>query len=166
MGPQFHETGYGRTFFQSQLPRLIKAIERLADAVEKNNLLSEQINKEEKTVFKALDLAKLVLPEKSDNEEQRTLSDLILQANEKSIIFKDNCMAAEIAELLNYNVEYGYWVCSHNITEGTYQFTWVEDILKAIETKTEIENDPNLENPLVYNLYPECEGIITVNIVI
>jgi hypothetical protein len=28
--PQFHETGYGRTFFEHQLPELIKAINRLA----------------------------------------------------------------------------------------------------------------------------------------
>ena len=41
MGPQFHETGYGRTFFQSQLPNLIKAINRLADAMEKQNELKE-----------------------------------------------------------------------------------------------------------------------------
>jgi len=37
MGPQFHETGYGRMFFQSQLPNLIKAINRLAEAIEKQN---------------------------------------------------------------------------------------------------------------------------------
>jgi len=37
MEPQFHETGYGRTFFQSQLPNLIKAINRLAEAIEKQN---------------------------------------------------------------------------------------------------------------------------------
>lgn len=42
MGPQFHETGYGRTFFQSQLPNLIKAINRLADAMEKQNELKEE----------------------------------------------------------------------------------------------------------------------------
>ncbi len=166
MGPQFHETGYGRTFFQSQLPRLIKAIERLADAIEKNNLLPKQFDGKTKTVFKALDLVKLVLPEKSDNKVQRTLSDLILQANEKSIIFKDDCTEEEIAKRLNYDVEYGYWVCCHNITDRTYQFSWVEDILKVVEAKNIIESDPNLENPSVYNLYPECEGIITVNIVI
>lgn len=34
MGPEFFETGYGRRFFDAQLPRLIKAIERLADAAE------------------------------------------------------------------------------------------------------------------------------------
>ena len=37
MGPQFHETGYGRTFFQSQLPNLIKAFNRLAEAIENQN---------------------------------------------------------------------------------------------------------------------------------
>ena len=29
MGPQFHETDYGRRFFLSQLPNLIKALNRL-----------------------------------------------------------------------------------------------------------------------------------------
>ena len=37
MGPQLHETPYGRAFFQSQLPNLIKAINRLAKAIEKQN---------------------------------------------------------------------------------------------------------------------------------
>lgn len=41
MGPQFHETGYGKTFFQSQLPCLIKAINRLAEAIEKHNELKQ-----------------------------------------------------------------------------------------------------------------------------
>ena len=40
MGPQFHETEYGRTFFLSQLPNLIKAINRLAGAIEKQNELN------------------------------------------------------------------------------------------------------------------------------
>lgn len=34
MGSQFHETGYGRRFYDVQLPALIKAINRLADAKE------------------------------------------------------------------------------------------------------------------------------------
>jgi len=45
MGPQFHETGYGRTFFQSQLPNLIKALNRLAEAIEKRN---ENVKEEKK----------------------------------------------------------------------------------------------------------------------
>ncbi len=32
MGFQFHETAYGKRFFDSQLPALIKALNRLADA--------------------------------------------------------------------------------------------------------------------------------------
>ena len=32
MGPQFFETPYGRRFFDVQLPNLIKAINRLAEA--------------------------------------------------------------------------------------------------------------------------------------
>ena len=31
---QFHETMYGKRFFDSQLPALIKAIERIANALE------------------------------------------------------------------------------------------------------------------------------------
>jgi len=32
--PQFHETGYGRIFFDSQLPRLIAALEKIAAHLE------------------------------------------------------------------------------------------------------------------------------------
>lgn len=32
--PQFHETMYGKRFFDSQLPALIKALERIAIALE------------------------------------------------------------------------------------------------------------------------------------
>lgn len=49
MGPQFHETGYGRTFFQSQLPNLIKALNRLADAMEKQNELKEEKKKNDQS---------------------------------------------------------------------------------------------------------------------
>jgi hypothetical protein len=49
MGPQFHETGYGRTFFQSQLPNMIKAINRLADAMEKQNELKEEEKKNDQS---------------------------------------------------------------------------------------------------------------------
>lgn len=35
MMPQLHETMYGKRFFDSQLPALIKALERIAKALEK-----------------------------------------------------------------------------------------------------------------------------------
>lgn len=35
--PHFHETGYGRKFFEKQLPDLIRAVERIADALEEQN---------------------------------------------------------------------------------------------------------------------------------
>ena len=35
--PNFHETMMGRRFFESQLPTLIKSIDRLSNAVENNN---------------------------------------------------------------------------------------------------------------------------------
>ena len=34
MGPEFHLSPYGKRFFESQLPKLIKAIDRLAAAIE------------------------------------------------------------------------------------------------------------------------------------
>ena len=34
---QFHETMYGKRFFDSQLPALIKALERIAIAIENKN---------------------------------------------------------------------------------------------------------------------------------
>lgn len=34
MMPQLHETMYGKRFFDSQLPALIKALERIAKALE------------------------------------------------------------------------------------------------------------------------------------
>ena len=37
--PQFHETGYGKMFFECQLPKLIKALNRLAEATETQNKL-------------------------------------------------------------------------------------------------------------------------------
>ena len=33
----FHKTGYARRFFEKQLPDLIKALERIADALEKDD---------------------------------------------------------------------------------------------------------------------------------
>lgn len=39
-GPEFHQTGYGRTFFEYQLPTLIKALTRLAEALEKQNAIN------------------------------------------------------------------------------------------------------------------------------
>ena len=47
MEPQFFQTGYGRKFFESQLPGLIKAIDRLADAIEKQNELTKEEKKED-----------------------------------------------------------------------------------------------------------------------
>lgn len=45
MGPQFFETGYGKRFFESQLPKLIKSINRLADAIEEQNEIKEEERK-------------------------------------------------------------------------------------------------------------------------
>ena len=41
---QFHETGYGKRFFDGQLPALIKALERIAKALESKE--KEQMRKE------------------------------------------------------------------------------------------------------------------------
>lgn len=40
--PQFHETGYGRTFFEYQLPKLIRELGRVADALEESNKLRKE----------------------------------------------------------------------------------------------------------------------------
>ena len=45
MEPQFFQSGYGKKFFDSQLPKLIEAINRLADAVEKQNQIKEEERK-------------------------------------------------------------------------------------------------------------------------
>ena len=37
MAIQFHESEYGKTFFQHQLPELIKSLKRIADTLEENN---------------------------------------------------------------------------------------------------------------------------------
>ena len=44
--PQFHETGYGARFFNHQMPSLIRAIERLAKAIEDSHPPTEQDNKQ------------------------------------------------------------------------------------------------------------------------
>lgn len=45
----FHETFCGKRFFEAQLPRLIKELGRIADALEEQNELKEkEIKKEEK----------------------------------------------------------------------------------------------------------------------
>lgn len=42
MGPQLHETPYGKSFFGHQLPALINAINRLADALEAQNKVPQK----------------------------------------------------------------------------------------------------------------------------
>lgn len=42
MGPQFFETNMGRTFYDGTLPRLVKAIDRLAKAIEDSNALKTE----------------------------------------------------------------------------------------------------------------------------
>ena len=44
----FHETQYGKRFFDSQLPKLIKALERIANALEKQNENKNEEKNEEK----------------------------------------------------------------------------------------------------------------------
>lgn len=42
--PQFHETGYGKRFFDRQLPELTKAINRLAKSLEEANRRNQEID--------------------------------------------------------------------------------------------------------------------------
>lgn len=39
---QLHETGYGRKFFDRDLPNLIKALNKIGDELERANNLKEQ----------------------------------------------------------------------------------------------------------------------------
>lgn len=43
MGLQLHETVYGKNFFEYQLPSLIKALNRIADALEAQNNTAETV---------------------------------------------------------------------------------------------------------------------------
>ncbi len=49
MGFDFHQTVYGKRFFDAQLPSLINAINRLAEAVEKQNEFKEEDKKNDQT---------------------------------------------------------------------------------------------------------------------
>ena len=49
MGPEFHLSPYGMRFFESQLPKLIMAINRLADAMEKENELKQEEKKNDQS---------------------------------------------------------------------------------------------------------------------
>lgn len=52
MGSNFHETMYGKRFFEGQLPCLIKAINRLAESIEKQNeLKQEEKNEHQKRIY-------------------------------------------------------------------------------------------------------------------
>ena len=43
MGVQFHETMYGKRFFEHQLPKLIQAIENLSKSIEKQTKIKEDV---------------------------------------------------------------------------------------------------------------------------
>jgi len=44
--PQFHETGYGRTFFGGQLPNLIKGIQQATEAIKASNEINAALLEE------------------------------------------------------------------------------------------------------------------------
>jgi len=47
--PQFHETGYGRKFFEADLPRLVRALERIATQLEANNKTDKPDTQDQQT---------------------------------------------------------------------------------------------------------------------
>ena len=61
--PRFDETVYGKRFFDSQLPKLIKECERIANALEEQNALL-------KNKYEALERRKKRIMEESDNENR------------------------------------------------------------------------------------------------
>lgn len=44
----FHDTVMGKRFFEAQFPRLIKAIEKLAEEVSENNKLLKELKEDRK----------------------------------------------------------------------------------------------------------------------
>ena len=43
MGVQFHETMYGKRFFEHQLPKLIQAIENLSKSIEMQTKMKDNV---------------------------------------------------------------------------------------------------------------------------
>lgn len=75
MGPQFHETEYGRRFFGKQLPDLTKAINRLAEVKEQE---IARIGAEKTVVTQeAFDNAKICLIDNGIDEDE---ANTVLQA--------------------------------------------------------------------------------------
>ena len=54
---QFHETGYGRRFFDFQLPEITRAIHRLAEAIEtQNEILTPRLRSEVKAIMRYFEI--------------------------------------------------------------------------------------------------------------
>ena len=53
--PEFHETGYGRKFFDGDLPKLIKAIEKVGRELERFNQTVNSIDIIDKMIDKKID---------------------------------------------------------------------------------------------------------------
>lgn len=75
--PMFHETGYGRKFFERQLPELIKSINRVADALEGEEKKEEK-RVEDKKVFTCLNCGETT---NSPNLYKDTMGDFIVCGN-------------------------------------------------------------------------------------
>ena len=52
MGPEFYQTGYGKRFFEKQLPELITSISKIANVLEKQNNMECMVNKHIKSSVK------------------------------------------------------------------------------------------------------------------
>jgi hypothetical protein len=63
MIPDFHKTSMGKKFYEGDLPSLIKSINRLCEALEEQNVISEKLireNRKEKSIrVRELNEAKL-----------------------------------------------------------------------------------------------------------
>jgi hypothetical protein len=53
--PEFFQTVMGHRFYEGQLPRLIKALERIADCLEKNNEKSQRAGGEDRLSTMSVD---------------------------------------------------------------------------------------------------------------
>ena len=101
MGMQFHETGYGKRFFDQQLPALTKALNRVADVYEKKQ------NAAEHTVFVSYHLNMVPL-----NQKKGTLSNMeVCLCNTADVL-------DWIKELINNIQEDGYIPTSEETLES------------------------------------------------
>jgi|GEM_PF-4193669 len=89
MSIPFHNTGYGRRFFDQQLPDLIKAIHRMAKAQEENNeLMREYIELSKKNIDIQLESFQLQKDHVQQHQEMLNIEKTIYHSMEKLLQYQ------------------------------------------------------------------------------